>query len=112
MSLVLLLQACDEAPAGTDPALVDAVAELHLADAVAETDSLDAAAARALRAEALALHGLDSAALADRLRALAAQPDALGALYDSVALQLTLERQGARRAAGADSAAAPSESLF
>ena len=102
-----MLAACDEAPAGPDPALVDALAELHLADAVAETDSLGAAAARALRREALAAHGLDSAALAGRLRALAGEPDALGALYDSVALRLTLERQGIERTPGSVAGAAP-----
>lgn len=93
---MLTLGACDDAPA-PDSALVDAVTELHLADAVAETDSLDAAAAQTLRREALAAHGLDSVALAARLRELAAEPDALGALYDSVALRLTLERQGIDR---------------
>lgn len=94
-----------EAPA-PDPALVDALAELHLADARAEVDSLGLDSTRALRAAALAAHGLDSLALADQVRALARQDGALAALYDSVTLRLTLERQGASAradtASGAD----------
>ena len=91
----LLVAGCGgDTPRAPDPALIDAAAELHLADARAETDSLGAEAARALRTAALAAHGLDSLAFSEQIRDLARHEGALAALYDSVTLRLTLERQG------------------
>ncbi|WP_420456839.1 DUF4296 domain-containing protein [Rubrivirga sp.] len=80
-----------------DPALVDALVELHLADARAALDTSDArrpALADSLRRVALDAHGLDSTALAARLDALAVSPDLAQATYDSVEARLTRERQG------------------
>ncbi len=105
--LLLAAPGCDDAPPTPDAALIDAVAELHLADARAETDSLSLDSTRALRGAALAAHGLDSLALAERIRDLAAQDGALAALYDSVTLRLTLERQGADRAPDTSAASTP-----
>lgn len=94
--LAALAAGCDDAPA-VDPELVDALTELHLADARAALDTVEArhvVLAESLRAVALDAHGLDSAALADRLDALAADPGLTRATYDSVEARLVRERQG------------------
>ena len=92
-----VLAGCGESTPRVDPALVDALAELHLADARAALDTVDArrpALADSLRRVALAAHGLDSAALAARLDQLAADLDVARATYDSVDAWLVRERQG------------------
>ena len=91
------------APEGSAPAadstFVEALADLHLADARAALDTTrrDPAFAESLRAEALAAHGLDSAALAARMDGLAADPDLARATYDALDARLSLERQGVTR---------------
>ena len=84
-----------EAPA-VDSTLVEALAELHLADARAALDTTrrDPAFAESLRTRALAAHDLDSAALAARLNRLARDPDLARATYDALDAHLSLERQG------------------
>ena len=69
-----------------DPALVPIVADVHIADARAETtgEPLDS-----LHQDALARHGLDSAAYAARLGAAMRTPDAAAAFYDAVTEHLT-----------------------
>ena len=100
VALAVLLGGCGgseaEAPEA-DPALVSALAELHLADARAALDTVAtdrAALAESLRAVALAAHGLDSAGLARQLDALAADPALAGVTYDALDTRLSLERQG------------------
>jgi hypothetical protein len=97
--LALALAACDGAddPADVDPALVDALVELHLADARAALDTVEArrpALDDSLRHVALDAHGLDSAGLEARLDALAEAPALARATYDSVEARLVRERQG------------------
>ena len=85
-----VLAGCGESTPRVDPALVDALAELHLADARAALDTVDArrpALADSLRRVALAAH-------AARLDQLAADPDVARATYDSVDAWLVRERQG------------------
>ncbi len=80
-----------------DSTLVTALIELHLADARAALDTTaddPGALADSLRQRALAIHGLDSAALADRLDDLAADPALAKATYDAVDSRMALERQG------------------
>lgn len=80
-----------------DSTLVDALAELHLADARAAIDTTAAdraGLADSLRQVALDAHGLDSASVAARLDALAADPDLTQATYDAVNERLAQERQG------------------
>ena len=79
-----------------DSTFVEALAELHLADARAALDTTrrDPAFAESLRARALAAHGLDSAALAERVDGLAGDPDLARATYDALDARLSLERQG------------------
>ncbi|PAP76615.1 hypothetical protein BSZ37_09255 [Rubrivirga marina] len=93
------LAACDGADGGddVDPDLVDALVELHLADARAALDTVEArrpALAESLRRVALKAHGLDSAAFETRLDALAGAPALAEATYDSVETRLVRERQG------------------
>ena len=93
------LAACDGAddPNDVDPALVDALVELHLADARAALDTVEArrpALADSLRRVALKARGLDSAVLEARLDALARTPALARATYDSVETRLVRERQG------------------
>ena len=92
------------APSGAAPAvdsaLVEALADGHLADARAALDTTgrdQAAVADSLRRVALATHGLDSAALAARLDALASDPALAQATYDSLDARLALERRGVPR---------------
>lgn len=83
-----------------DSAFVDVLAELQLADARAALvpDSLrPPGLADSLRRVALDAHGLDSAAAAARLDALAESPDRARAAYDAVQERLTQERFGADR---------------
>ncbi len=99
LALALALAACDGAddPADVDPALVGVLVELHLADARAALDTVEArrpALADSLRRVALGAHGLDSAALEARLDALARTPALARATYDSVEVRLVRERQG------------------
>lgn len=98
LGALLGLAACGDAAPDVDADLVDALTELHLADARAAIDTADAwrdVLADSLRTVALATHGLDSATLAARLDALAADPDLSRATYDSVEARLVRERQGA-----------------
>ena len=106
------LAACDggDAAPDVDPALVDALVELHLADARAALDTAEArrpALAESLRRVALDAHGLDSARLDRRLDALAADPARARATYDSVEARLVTERQGPPPDAPADSLPPP-----
>lgn len=90
----------DGDPPAVDSTFVSALAELHLADARASLDTTvaspdeRAALADSLRQRAFDAHGLDSAALADRLNALATDPALTQATYDAVDSRLALERQG------------------
>ncbi|WP_412062499.1 DUF4296 domain-containing protein [Rubrivirga sp. IMCC45206] len=78
-----------------DPALVDALVELHLADAVAALDSTASDTfADSLRDAALAAHGLDSAALAARLDALADDPGMVQVTYEALGERILAEREG------------------
>lgn len=72
-----------------DTLLVSVLADLHLADARAETTGEPADSLRAL---ALAAHGLDEDALAARLRRATRTPDDAARLYDAVTYHLALER--------------------
>ena len=95
MSAAVAGCAGDDAPPPVDTALVDVLVEVHLADArgAYDTTATDARA-DSLRRAALAAHGLDSAALAGRLDALARDPARARATYDAVDERLVLERQG------------------
>ena len=91
-------RASDDGPA-VDSTLVEALVEVHLADARAglAPDSLGPGAADSLRAVALRAHGLDGDALERRLDALVDDPEAARAVYDAVADRLSEERRGATR---------------
>lgn len=81
--------------AAPDSVLVEALAEVQLADARAALapDSVRSPAfGDSLRRVALRAHGLDSAALAARLDALADDPALARATYDAVADRLSTER--------------------
>lgn len=102
--LLVGLAACGGAEGDAPPVdstFVSALAELHLADARAALDSTvasrgtRAALADSLREQVFELHGLDAATLAERLDALAADPDLATATYDAVDSRLSFERQGA-----------------
>ena len=85
-----LLTGCsDSAPDAriADPVLIAALADVNLALAEADTSDADV-----LEAQALALHGLDTAAFRSELRRRADDPDALMAVYDSVAAHLQAVR--------------------
>lgn len=97
---VASVSACG-APSGqapdVDSTLVEVLADGHLADARAALDTTgrdQSVVADSLRRVALAVHDLDSAALAARLGALAADPVLAQATYDSLDARLALERQG------------------
>ena len=84
-------------PAAADSTFVTALIDLHLADARAALDTTGRdrrAVADSLRRRALDAHGLDSAALAARLDALADDPALARATYDAVEKRMGLERQG------------------
>ncbi|MFN3597180.1 MAG: hypothetical protein ACK41D_07905 [Rubricoccaceae bacterium] len=72
-----------------DTLLVTVLADLHLADARAETTGEPAGT---LRARALAAHGLDEEALQARLRRATRTPDDAARLYDAVSYRLALAR--------------------
>lgn len=81
-----------------DSAFVDALVELHVADARAALapDTLRRAAlAESLRAVALAAHGLTADAVGARLAAWATDPAVATAHYDAVDARLSAERQAA-----------------
>lgn len=103
--MLALLAGCapsEPEPREADPALVDALVELHLADAVAALDSTASDAfADSLRAVALAAHGLDSAGLAARLDALADDPGMTQVTYEALGARIQAEREG-RTVAGED----------
>lgn len=85
----------DAGAVAVDSAFVDVLTELQLADARAALvpDSLRSPGlADSLRLRAMDAHGLDSAAVAARLDALADAPDQARATYDAVQQQLTQER--------------------
>ena len=88
-------EAGGDAELAVDSLLVEALVDLHLADARAALDSLGPGAADSLRHAALAAHALDSAALSHRLGALAEAPDVARATYDAVDDRLAEERRGA-----------------
>ncbi|OZC02610.1 hypothetical protein BSZ36_06255 [Rubricoccus marinus] len=89
LSTMLLLAACGESPEAsgeegavpTDTTLAIILADLHLADARAETtgEPLDS-----LRALAFAHHGTDSVAVERRLREHSEQPEDVSALFGAV----------------------------
>lgn len=90
----------DAGAVAVDSAFVDVLTELQLADARAALvpDSLrPPGLADSLRRLALDAHGLDSAAVAAHLDALADSPDHARATYDAVQQQLTQERYDAGR---------------
>ena len=94
----LALAGCGEATAPEpDAELVDALVEVHLADARAALDTtgrdLDALG-DSLKAVALATHGLDSSAMARHLDALADDPALARATYAAVDAALVGERRG------------------
>ena len=96
VALALSLAACGavDAPPDVDGALVEALADLHLADARAALDSTAAPGLDdSLRAVALEAHGLSEAGLDAHLEALAADPELAQATYDSLDVVLTRERQ-------------------
>ena len=107
----VVLGGCDEgAGPDVDPALVDALVELHLADARAALDTSEArrpVLAESLRQVALDAHDLDSARLERRLDALASDPARAEATYDSVEARLVTERQGLPPDAPTDSLTPP-----
>lgn len=80
-----------------DSALVDALADLHLADARASlADSArQPVLAESLRAVALGAHGLTEADFRARQADLARDPATARATYDAVDRALTAERSGA-----------------
>ena len=93
LACALALAACGAPEAGadgdsvpTDTTLAHALADLHLAAARAETTGEPA---DSLRRVALAPHGLDSAALADRVRRATRAPAAAAALSRAVTERLT-----------------------
>lgn len=101
--LLLLLAGCGGADAASgnevpvDSSLVDALVDLHLADArtTLTPDSLQSPAwADSLRTVALSAHGLDEAHLRDHLDALADDPARARATYDAVEAELSDARQG------------------
>ena len=94
VAFALAAAACDGAPdeeLTPDPALVDVLTELHLADARAARDGLDA---DSLRDVALAQHDLDAAGLDRQRDALADDPDYATAVYQAVETRLASERRG------------------
>ena len=74
-----------------DSAFVDALADVHLAEARA---ALAGHPAASLRGAALARHGLDSAAFGRRQAGLSGDPEALRATYDALDRALAAERAG------------------
>ena len=84
----------EEGPA-VDSVLVEALAEVHLADARAALapDSLRPGLGDSLRRVALRAHGLDAEALDGRLGDLADDPETARATYDAVADRLARERR-------------------
>lgn len=97
MLLVLLglLAGCDAggpaSPGLSDSLMVEALVELHLADARAARTGEDR---DSLRAAALAAHGLDTTDFAQALDYFAARPEAYHALYDRALDQLLREQHG------------------
>ena len=103
---LVLLAGCggaDEAADGlpltvpVDSALVDVLADVHLADArasLADSARQDALA-ESLRAVALGAHGLSEADLRARQDGLLRDPETARATYDAVDRALTAERTGA-----------------
>ena len=92
---------CGAPPEGDGPQadslFVEALADVHLADARAALDTTGRdpdALAESLRAVALAPHRLDASALAERLDMLADDPERLRVTYDALESRLALERQG------------------
>ena len=76
----------DPEPVATDSTLAAALADLHLADARAETTGEPR---DSLRAAALDLHGLDSTTLADRVERATRRPDEAAALTRAVSERLS-----------------------
>ena len=89
---------CDGAPEGSGPAvdstLVDALVEVHLADARAALSDSAGRGGDSLRAVALGAHGLDLDALDRALDRLARDPALAEATYAAVADRLRAERHG------------------
>ena len=93
-----LVAGCDGSPDGDGPdvdsTLVDALVEVHLADARAALSDSTGRGGDSLRAVALAAHGLDAASLERALDRLARDPDRAEATYAAVTERLRGERAG------------------
>jgi len=93
------LAGCGEADemeprAAVDSTLVDALVDLHLADARGAVTE-DPALGDSLRDLVYAIHGLDSTQLDQRLADTALRPGAVAALTEAVESHLALEQQDA-----------------
>jgi hypothetical protein len=89
--LALLTAGCagDAEPAAPDPAVVEVLADVLVAESAATVAGADADSARTA---ALAAHGADARDLARWLESAARQPDDGSALWSAVARQIESER--------------------
>ena len=96
LGALALLAACDAAPPVPEDQLIEALAEAHLAEVRAARFGLDA---DSLRHEALAAHGLDTAAFNAATAYYADHPEAYVDLYQQAIDRMSAERAELRRAA-------------